>query len=317
LRLRVALECESKNAKEHLLDQLKGDRSVDSLQSSLRISEDYGDQTFVSVQLQLAIHHKDDSVRSAALKALRRFVTPEVTSPLLGAYSSMSMPLQSMAREVLFRHPDSVLAFLELIDQKQIAVASVPLEELRALALFGNPEIDQLVRRHWGNLSPGTPEEKLADIRRFNNDLRAASGNAANGRLVFRKQCASCHRMDGEGIAIGPDISGTVRGDTQSLLTNLVDPGSFIRREYLTYVVVTQSGSVLSVLIAEQDAASLTLVDGKNQRTRISRDQIEEMTESTTSLMTEKILEPLSPQELRDLFAYLQGPHDSGSTPKP
>lgn len=317
LRLRVALECESGSAKEYLLSQLKGDQPGDSLQSSLKISEDYGDQTFVSVQLQLAVHHKDDSVRSAALKALRRFVTPEVTSPILEAYSSMSMPLQSVAREVLFRHPDSVLAFLELVDQKTIKAASVPLEELRALALFGNPEIDQLVRRHWGNLSPGTPEEKLADIRRFNNDLRAASGDAANGRLVFRKQCASCHRMDGEGIAIGPDISGTVRGDTQSLLTNLVDPGSFIRMEYLTYVIVTQSGSVLSGLIAEQDAASLTLVDGKNQRTRISRDQIEEMTESTTSLMPEKLLEPLSPQELRDLFAYLQGPHDSGSTPKP
>jgi putative heme-binding domain-containing protein len=63
---------------------------------------------------------------------------------------------------------------------------------------------------------------------------------------------------------------------------------------------------VLSGILAEQDPASVTLLDAKNQRTRISREQIEEMEESPRSLMPEKLLEQLSPQELRDLFAHLQ-----------
>jgi hypothetical protein len=61
-------------------------------------------------------------------------------------------------------------------------------------------------------------------------------------------------------------------------------------------------------MIVEQDAGSLTLADAKNQRTRLSRDQVEEITESPTSLMPEKLLEQLSPQELRDLFAFLRSP---------
>jgi putative heme-binding domain-containing protein len=221
----------------------------------------------------------------------------------------MSNDVQSRAREVLFSRPESTLSFLQEVDSERIAPATVPLDQLRSLALFENPDIDSYVRKYWGNLRPETPEEKLADIRRFNNDLRAAEGHPDAGRVMFRKHCAACHRLDGEGIAIGPDISGTVRGDLQSLLTNLVDPSVVIRREFLSYVVQLNSGVTYTGIIAEQDAATMTLVDAKNQRTRIGRDQIEEMTESTTSLMPEKLLEQMSPQELRDLFAYLRGPH--------
>ena len=59
--------------------------------------------------------------------------------------------------------------------------------------------------------------------------------------------------------------------------------------------------------MAEQDAASRTLLDAKNQRIRISRDEIDEINESPTSLMPERMLEQLSPQELRDLLAFLVG----------
>jgi hypothetical protein len=56
---------------------------------------------------------------------------------------------------------------------------------------------------------------------------------------------------------------------------------------------------------------SVTLLDAKNQRTVVPRNRIDSLTESTTSLMPENLLSPLKPQELRDLFAYLQSevPH--------
>jgi putative heme-binding domain-containing protein len=92
-------------------------------------------------------------------------------------------------------------------------------------------------------------------------------------------------------------------------LANIIDPSAVVRRDFLSYVVVTKSGVVQSGLMTEQDAASLTLVDAKNQRVRISRDDIDEISESPTSLMPERMLEQLSPQELRDLFAYLRQSH--------
>ena len=79
-----------------------------------------------------------------------------------------------------------------------------------------------------------------------------------------------------------------------------------IRKEYLTYVVTTSSGQLVTGLIADQSPSSITLVGAKNERTPIPRGDIEELKESPQSLMPERLLDPLQPQELRDLFSYLQ-----------
>ena len=59
-------------------------------------------------------------------------------------------------------------------------------------------------------------------------------------------------------------------------------------------------------LLAKQDPASVTVLDAENKRIRLTRDEIDELHESEVSLMPEKILESLTPQQLRDLFSYLE-----------
>src|SRR6185436_5531284 len=244
---------------------------------------------------------------AAALTALQRFSQTNISTAILAAYPQMSDVLKSKARDVMLSRPASALLLLSLVDGGKIVADQVPVDQLRRLALFKNDEIDALVRKHWGNIQPGTPEEKLADMRRFSNDLRAAAGDATRGRAVFTKHCATCHKLRGEGTTLGPDLTNTATGDLVSLLANIVDPSAVVKRDFLSYVVVTKTGVVQTGIIAEQDAASVTLLDAKNQRIRVSRDQIDELTESSTSLMPEKLLEQLTPQELRDLFAFLRG----------
>jgi putative heme-binding domain-containing protein len=143
-------------------------------------------------------------------------------------------------------------------------------------------------------------------MRRMTNDLRAGAGDPVNGRIVFRKHCATCHKLHGEGGEVGPDLKAANRKDRDFLLVSLVDPGAVVRREFVTYALATTSGQVLSGLIVEQDAAAVTLLDEKGVRHRIARSEIEQVKELTTSLMPERLLEGLSPDQLRDLFAYLQ-----------
>ena len=162
------------------------------------------------------------------------------------------------------------------------------------------------MRKRWGNIRAGTPEEKLADIRRISNDLRAAVGRPERGREIFKTNCATCHRLFGEGNRIGPDLTTANRKDRDFLLVSIVDPSVQIRKEFLAYVVTTDDGRVVTGLIGEQTASSITLVGPKNERTTIRRGEIEEIRESPQSLMPERLLDPLKPQQLRDLFSYLQ-----------
>ena len=62
----------------------------------------------------------------------------------------------------------------------------------------------------------------------------------------------------------------------------------------------------LTGLIAEQSADRITILAANNERATIARDQIKTLQESPVSLMPENLLNGLKPQELRDLFSYLQ-----------
>jgi len=231
-----------------------------------------------------------------------------VTSALVAAYPSASKEVRHRIRDVLFSRPGTAIAFLQEIDSGTFKSDDIPVDQLRNLSLHKNEQIDSLVHKHWGNIGPGSSEEKLATMRRFNNDLRAGAGKAAAGKLLFEKNCGVCHQLFGYGNKIGPDLTNANRSDRAALLGNIVDPSAVIRREFMNYIVVTTSGRVLTGVMAEQDGASVTIVDANNQRTKIPRNEIEELREGEVSLMPERLLEKLAPQELRDLFAYLQSP---------
>jgi putative heme-binding domain-containing protein len=223
------------------------------------------------------------------------------------AYPSLPAAIKPRAREVLFGRKEWARSFLALVDAGKVPPAEVPVEQVRLLALLGDKEIDAAVRKHWGQVKPGTPEEKLAEVRRFSNDLRAGPGDAAKGKLLFAKHCGVCHKLFGEGGAVGPDITNTSRGDTAWLLASVVDPSAVIRAQYVQVAVRTTDEVVRSGIVAEQDGASVTLVDAKGEKARIPRDRIDSIRDLPTSLMPEKLLDALAPQERRDLFKYLQG----------
>ena len=247
-----------------------------------------------------------DAVVVAALDALDAHATPSEIEALVDRYAALPPAALGRARDLFFSRPGAALAFLRLVEQGSVDAATIPVGQLAPLALHHDPAIDAIVLAAWGRVGPGTPEEKLATMRRLANDLRAGPGDAARGKALFARHCATCHVLFGEGNRIGPELTGANRGDTAALLANLVDPSAVIRADWLAHTVVTRSGRVLTGLLAEQDAATVTVLDAQNRRVAIPRDDIESIDASAVSLMPERLLEQLAPGELRDLFAWLQ-----------
>ena len=172
----------------------------------------------------------------------------------------------------------------------------MPVEQVRLLALLGDPAIDAAVRKHWGSVKPGTPEEKLAEVRRFSNDLRAGTGDAARGKALFAKHCGACHKLFGEGGSVGPGPDQHQPG--RHRLAARQHRRSGRRRPDAStcqYAVRTTDGVVRTGIIAEQDGASVTLVDAKGEKTRVPRDRIDSLRELPTSLMPEKLLDAAHP----------------------
>ena len=266
-----------------------------------------GHGSLVDPALQLVDSDQPIALRSAALQILSRSEDARIAPQLVALHRRHpDSPLNSSLRDVLLGRPASAMAWLSAVDHGEIAAASTPVEQIRRVALFGDPMLDALVTRHWGRLQGATREEKLAEVRRLNNDLRAGDGDRIAGQKVFQKQCASCHSLFGEGSKIGPDLTTANRLDRDFLLISLVDPSSVIRKEYVSVVIRTTSGRVLTGLPVARTDASITLANTKGEKQEIPASEIDELQDSPTSLMPENLYRQFTPHELRDLFAYLQ-----------
>lgn len=244
-------------------------------------------------------------VQLAALDALRQ-IPNAPAGKILMEYPAASAAVREKIRDAMFSRKEWAREFLAQVDSGKFPPGEVALDQLQKISSFNDPRLNELVRKHWGNIGGGTPEEKLADIRRFNNDLRAFPGNAKNGRVVFQRICASCHELFGEGEKVGPELTYANRKDKDFLLTSIVDPNSVIRKEFINYTIETRDGRVLNGLMAEQSPNRITIVAAKNERTTLNREMIGSVQESSLSLMPEGLMHGLTPEERRDLFAYLQ-----------
>ena len=265
------------------------------------------DERLAGLSLTVLKSGAGEAVRAAALRVLANSGADEsVADELIELHRQFpESGLSSSLRDVLLSRPMWARSWLRAVDSGHIPAAWTSLEQIRRVALFGDAELDELVAKHWGRLHGVTREDRLAEVRRLNNDLRAGTGDAAAGRELFRRHCAACHQLFGEGGRVGPDLTTANRQDRDFLLISLVDPGSVIRREYVSVVVQTKSGRVLTGLPISRSESLLVLADSKGERQEIATAEIEELSESGVSLMPEELYRQLKPQQLRDLFAYL------------
>ena len=273
----------------------------------LRILANERIESLKGAALVIASSEQPEVVRLGALVVLSRYADPTLVPNLIDIHQkSSSAKLKAQVREILFSRLESAREWVARVESGMIPASATSLEEVRRLSAFGDSQLDTVVTKHWGKIAPATKEETLAVVRRLNNDLRAATGDIARGKTLFSRHCASCHQLFGEGTKLGPDLTTANRQDRDFLLVSLVDPSGTIRKEYVSVTVQTTSGQTITGLPVERTADAITLADAKNERRSIPLREIESLKESNVSLMPENLDRQFRPQELRDLFAYLQ-----------
>lgn len=256
--------------------------------------------------LQALTGTKSNAVRAAALGALQSYDDPRIAPAVLQVYPQLPADLKGRARALLASRPASALQLLRAADSGIVSAKDIPLDQARQMAGFKQAELDKLLEKHFGRLTPATPGEKQNKIGYFRYALGKGKGDASRGAVLFEKNCATCHTLFGKGEKIGPDLTTADRKDREFLLLHIVDPGAAQRPEYANQVVTTTDGRTLTGVVVEASPEAIVLADVKAQKTRLPRSQIEEMTPSPVSLMPEGLLDPLDDQQLCDLFAYLQ-----------
>jgi putative membrane-bound dehydrogenase-like protein len=250
---------------------------------------------------------RQPAVRLSALNALGGFATQSVATLLLSEYPKLSDSLRDRVRDVLCGRPAWTTALLDAMESGKIATKDLRPAQVSQIVQLKNPALSARVERLWGRIPGPNSEAKRQRIAEVRGILpEGDKGNPDRGRTVYKAQCAGCHRLFGEGEAIGPELTGSERGNLDFLLTSLVDPSALIRKEYQAQTIAIKDGRVLTGLVIDENDKTLTLVDSKQQKLTIARAEIEERKSSDSSLMPEGVLDKLADNEIRDLFRYLQ-----------
>jgi putative membrane-bound dehydrogenase-like protein len=242
-------------------------------------------------------------VQLAAVRALSAQADPGVAPLLLGAWAGYSPAVRREAAEALFARAERLPALLRALEEKK--VLSNQLEPLRLEQLRNRP--DAVLRERARKILAG---QGAADRRKVVESYRDAlelKADAGRGKAVFKKNCIACHRLENEGVEVGPDLLSALRNKSrEQLLADILDPSREVDPRYLNYLVTTKKGQSLSGLIAAETAASITLRRGERAEDTLLRSQIEEIQATAKSLMPEGLEAQVSKQDMADLIAYLQ-----------
>ena len=247
---------------------------------------------------------KTDAMQLALIGALQRFSDDTVARAFLERLPGLSSKARPSALAALCSR--APWARLLLADVGSGAVKKEHLSPANLLAIQGlrDAECDAVLAKHWSTLkqSSAAKEERIAQVRKL---VASGKGDAEAGHTVFKTMCATCHTLNREGGKIGPDLTGYERDNLDFMLPAIVDPGLAIREEFTAFTAETRDGQTLSGFIEQQSPQSVTLRDLAGQKLVLIRADLKSLAASPMSLMPEGLLDALSEQQVRDLFAYL------------
>ncbi|WP_234364051.1 DUF7133 domain-containing protein [Lunatibacter salilacus] len=248
-------------------------------------------------------------IKQAALHALQAYDQKEIGEQMAKSYPAFRD--NSYVREAgisLFasRKSWAMDFFREIEETKTISKNDLPYHYSQRFRLLQDPEIDKITDRIWPETKLLSASEKTDRINSYGNVIRSGEGNLEKGRSIYLSHCGSCHHLNGEGGLLGPELTGYERSNPEYLLLHVVDPHADIREGYEVQRILTTDGRTLEGRIKTQGGGTITIeppLGGK--ATTLSEERIENMEMQQTSFMPERILEGLTDQEIRDLFAYL------------
>ena len=130
-------------------------------------------------------------------------------------------------------------------------------------------------------------------------------GDPENGKQVFRRGCLACHKVFNEGQDFGPDMMKVgMRLTKYKLVESIIDPNADVDKKYLSTLISTSSGKIVTGLLVSENKDEVVIFDGKVKRV-IQVADIEERKTLKQSSMPEGLAGTISPAEFLDVIAFL------------
>lgn len=240
-------------------------------------------------------------VQLAALDGIASYADEAVINKLIVKYSSLSPSTRSKAADLLLSKKRWLEILLSRAGEGGFDLRDLDASRQNALQQHADLSIREKANSLLGRSTNSNRDEVLAKYR----ESLTLRGSQESGKQHFAKSCAACHRLDGVGYELGPNLATFKYRGAEAILQNVIDPNREVNPQYLSYTVLTTDERTITGMIESETATHLTLVRGDNARDTIPRSEIEQLKSSRVSIMPEGLENQLNPQAMADLLAYL------------
>jgi putative membrane-bound dehydrogenase-like protein len=240
------------------------------------------------------------TVRSAAVAHIGRSRDDKVVGLLIEGWTGFAPATRGQILDVLLSRTDGAARILAAIDRKAVAAADIDAARRQRLLTHA----DASIRSRAAKAFDGAVNPDRAKILQTYAAV-TANGDRDRGKAVFAKVCAACHKLGDVGTAVGPDLAALANRTPAYLLQEILDPNRNLDSRYVEYRATTNSGRVLTGLLASETATTIVLRGQQGKDETLLRTDIDELRASGKSLMPEGLEKDVPPAAMADLLAFL------------
>jgi putative membrane-bound dehydrogenase-like protein len=260
----------------------------------------------------------DPAVRSAAIRALAAYPDAETPAAVLKHYPQFTTTEKADAVQTLASRPAFAQALLDAVENGAVPKSDITAFAARQIQTLNDKNVSDRLAKVWGTVRPASAT-RTAQAEKYKTLLtpdRLKAADLSNGRAVFAKHCASCHKLFGEGGDVGPELTGSQRANLDYVLENVLDPSAVVPGEYRMTAFTLLDGRTLTGIVRRETPQAVT-VRTVNEEITVPVADLDARKPTALSVMPDGLFDALKEDEVRDLVAYLASPRQVPPTGAP
>jgi putative membrane-bound dehydrogenase-like protein len=195
------------------------------------------------------------AVQVAAVGTLGQFTEAAVGTELIRRWSSLTPRVRSEALAALTARPERATALLNAVQAGTIRATDLSTAQVKFLQNHKNAAVKQLAAKVLASAG-SSPRQPVIDSFMAALNLK---GNATAGKAIYQERCVSCHRLDGQGFELGPDLVTVKTTGKEKMLVNILDPNREVAPQFMAYTVDTKDDESFIGTVANESTASVTV----------------------------------------------------------
>lgn len=243
-----------------------------------------------------------ESLQQAAVASLAKVHKAQAIPVLLAAWKEYLPSRRAQVLDALLSRRDGLAALLDAIDAKKVLPNELDAPHRQRMLQTRDASMRSRARKL---LAETIKPDRQQVIDSFKSVL-TLNGDATRGSQVFGKTCVPCHRLGGQGNAVGPDLAGVGDKSVEGLMISILDPNRAVEPQFVNYVAETKDGQTYSGILRRESGSSVTMAMPGNIEQTILRSELKLLRSTGLSLMPDGLEAGMSPQNLADLIAFVR-----------